>query len=91
MIEFIQKQPVAARTNFSRELFDNFDDMIIDDIDIVLAGKQTTQEDVAIALMRALDNNTSIVITGINIKERVPYFYNTIMLRWVYSTTYIKV
>ena len=90
LIECIQKQPAVLRTNFLRELSDNSDCIIIEDIDIVLAGKQTTQEEVAIALMRALDNNTSIVVTGINIEERVPYFYNTIMLRWIYSTTYIK-
>lgn len=90
LIECIQKQPTALRTNLLRNLSDNSDCIIIEDIDIVLAGKQTTQEEVAIAVMRAMDSNTSIVVTGINIKERVPYFYNTIMRRWAYSTTYIK-
>ena len=90
LIEYIQKQPAALRTNLLRDLSDNADCIIIEDIDIVLAGKQTTQEEVAIAVMRAIDNNTSVVVTGINIKERVPYFYKTIMLRWVYPTTYIK-
>lgn len=90
LIECIQKQPAVLKTNFLLELSDNSDCIIIEDIDIVLAGKQTTQEEVAIALIRALDNNTSIVVTGINIKERVSYFYHTIMLRWRYSTTYIK-
>jgi len=90
LIEYIQKQPAALRTNLLRDLSDNSDCIIIEDIDIVLAGKQTTQEEVAIAVMRAMDNNTSVVVTGINIKERVPYFYKTIMLRWVYPTTYIK-
>lgn len=80
----------SVKNRLLLELSDNSDCIIVEDIDIVLAGKQTTQEEVAIALMRAMDNNTSIVVTGINIKERVPYFYNTIMRRWVYSTTYIK-
>lgn len=90
LIECIQKQSTALRTNLLRNLSGNSDCIIIEDIDIVLAGKQTTQEEVAIAVMRAMDSNTSIVVTGINIKERVPYFYNTIMRRWAYSTTYIK-
>lgn len=90
LIEYIQEQPAALRTNLLRDLSDNSDCIIIEDIDIVLAGKKTTQEEVAVAVMRAMDNNTSIIVTGINIKERVPYFYKTIMLRWVYPTTYIK-
>ena len=49
-----------------------------------------TQEEVAVAVMRAMDKNTSIIVIGINIKERVPYFYKTIVLRWVYPATYIK-
>ena len=90
LIEYIQEQPAALRTTLLRDLSDDSDCIIIEDIDVVLAGKQTTQEEVAVAVMRAMDDNTSIVVTGINIKERVPYFYKTIMLRWVYSTTYIK-
>ena len=90
LIEYIQEQPAALRTNLLRDLSDNSDCIIIENIDIVLAGKQTTQEEVAVAVMRAMDSNASIVVTGINIKERVPYFYKTIMLRCVYPTTYIK-
>lgn len=90
LIECIQEQPAALRTNLLRDLSDNSDCIIIEDIDIVLAGKQTTQEEVAVAVMRAMDNNASIVVTGINIKGRVPYFYKTTMLRCVYPTTYIK-
>lgn len=90
LIEYIQEQPVALRINLFQDLSDNSDCIIIEDIDIVLAGKQMTQEEVAVAVMRAMDKNTSIIVIGINIKERVPYFYKIIVLRWVYPVTYIK-
>lgn len=90
LIECIQKQPAALRSDFLRELSDDSDCIIIEDIDIVLAGKQTTQKEIAIAVVRVMDNNTSVVVTGINMKERVPYFLNTIGFRWAHSTTYIK-
>lgn len=90
LIECIQKQPAALRSDFLRELSDDSDCIIIEDIDIVLTGKQTTQEEIAIAVTRAMDKNTCVVVTGINMKERVPYFLNTIGLHWKNSTTYIK-
>lgn len=58
-----------------KELWDGLDCIIIEDVDIVLAGKEATQKETAAILTEAIEDGTSVIVTGINIKGRIPYFY----------------
>lgn len=57
------------------EVFKDVKVIVIEDIDLCLAGKERSQEGVANVLLGAIENDCSVVVTGIDIAKKVPYFF----------------
>lgn len=57
------------------EVFKDVKVIVIEDIDLCLAGKERTQEEVANVLLGAIENDLSVVVTGIDIAKKAPYFF----------------
>lgn len=57
------------------EVFKDIKVIVIEDIDIFLAGREATQEEVAHILLGAIENGVSVVVTGIDIATKAPYFF----------------
>lgn len=49
--------------------------LVVEDVDVDLVGKEATQEEVANALEKTLNGGITVIVTGINIKNNLPYFY----------------
>lgn len=49
--------------------------LVVEDVDVDLVGKEATQEEVANALAKTLNGGITVIVTGINIKNNLPYFY----------------
>ena len=57
------------------EVFKDIKVIVIEDIDIFLAGREATQEEVAHILLGAIENGVSVVVTGIDVATKAPYFF----------------
>ena len=49
--------------------------LVVEDVDVDLVGKEATQEEVANVLAKTLNGGITVIVTGINIKNSLPYFY----------------
>lgn len=57
------------------EVFRDMKTVVIEDIDMFLSGREATQEEVAHIFLAAIENGISIIITGIDVFEKAPFFY----------------
>lgn len=57
------------------ELFSDCDAVVIEDIDLMLAGREAVQEQVAHIFIKAVEHGKGVLITGIDIEHKAPFFY----------------
>lgn len=75
----------SAQENWLIKYLSDTKFFVVENIDIDLLGKKVTQKEIANALIKVLNNGITVIVTGINIKKKLPQFYKRITFQPNYA------